>query len=468
MSNGSYAFGAVYVTVSDLGLTGSANEIIVTRNPSQTSNISFDARTLASHFPDVNHTVWNFGDSSTKESSSGPSSIVYHTFDPTTNYLMTLTLTDDDGNLLVLQKTLRLSAPVIELRSPDSGSVVRSGTVLRYSVSDDSQSLVSVNYSLDGGAYQNFSTQWEISTAGWANGLHTVLVQAEDPDGNINRSSTGLITIDDGAPEVTVTSTATVVFGGSRLNITASVDDPNIAAGGVLLFVKFPGDEAFASFPMSASSVDKYYRVIEVPSRSGQMEYYILATDLAANSAQTSSLSVEIKLHLIDVALPYLLLATVLLMLGTAGYFMREVRNAVDETFVVYNDGRLISHSTRRLKPGMDDQILGGILAAIQDFVRESFKDVTSFNIRRLEFGDKSVLIEKGDNLFLAVILHGKASKKIASRMRGVVAEIEGRFEEHLTDWDGDLDKVRGVTDIVKKLYSKAPLVTSSFRRRDT
>ncbi len=468
MSNGSYALGSTYITVSDLGLAGTADDLTVSRNPSQTNNIFFDASALASRFQDINHTVWNFGDSSVKESSSGPSGIVNHTFNATANYVVTLTLTDDDGNTLILQKTMKLVAPVIELWSPDSGSVVRSGTILQYSISDDSQSFVSVRYMLDGGGYLNFSSQWKISTDGWAGGPHVVRVMVEDPDGNIAYSSATMVTIDDTAPKVTVTSSVALVYGGSKMNFTASVDDPNIASGGVLLYLKFPGDKTFASFPMAASSGGEYYRVIEVPLRAGEIEYYVQALDKANNSAQTTTVSVQIKLHLMDFVLPYLLVATVLLMLGTAGYFMHETRNAVDETFVVYNDGRLISHSTRRLKPGMDDQILSGMLAAIQDFVRESFKDVTSFNIRRLEFGDKNVLIEKGDNLFLAVILHGKASRKIASRMRRVVGEIEDRFEADLTDWDGDLDRVRGVTDIVKKLYSKAPLVAASFKRRDT
>jgi hypothetical protein len=166
-----------------------------------------------------------------------------------------------------------------------------------------------------------------------------------------------------------------------------------------------------------------------------------------------------VKVHFIDAALPYMLITAILAALGVSAYFMREKDIAVDEAFVVYNDGRLIAHTTRRLKPGMDDQILGGMFVAIQDFVKDSFKDVTSFTLRKIEFGEKSVLIEKGDHVFLAVILHRKASKKVASKMEKVVAEIEAVFGEHLAGWDGDLDKVRGVGDLVKKLYSRAPLL---------
>ena len=75
----------------------------------------------------------------------------------------------------------------------------------------------------------------------------------------------------------------------------------------------------------------------------------------------------------------------------------------------------------------------------------------------KLDFGDKSVLIEKGRNIYLAAVLHGKPSKKVTSRMKAVVDEIEEQYDMYLIDWDGDLDKVRGVSEVMKKLYSRAP-----------
>jgi len=263
-------------------------------------------------------------------------------------------------------------------------------------------------------------------------------------------------------------SAKTSVYGGDRMNITISVDDANIESGDVILFVKFPGDSSFSQFAMSPAGNGTYYRVLEVPTRAGEMQFHAHVVDMAGNEASTTTQSVDVKLHFIDVAMPYLLGLAVLAALGTGAYFMREVKIAVDETFVIYNDGRLISHSTRRLKPGMDDQVLSGMFVAIQDFVKDSFKDITSFTLRKLEFGEKSVLIEKGEFLFLAVILHGKASRKVGIKMQRIVNEIEREFAIELVDWDGDLDALRGVSDIAKKLYSKAPLVPRPLKRSDT
>jgi len=169
-------------------------------------------------------------------------------------------------------------------------------------------------------------------------------------------------------------------------------------------------------------------------------------------------LAVDIQLRFIDVALPYLLVAAVAAAVILAIYLVKEGVIAVDEVFVIYNDGRMLGHSTRRLKPGMDDQVLSGMFVAIQDFVKDSFKDETSFNLRKMDFGERSVLIERGQYIYLAVILHATASKKVAARMKIVVDEIEDVFAVDLLEWDGDLDKVRGVNDMVKRLYSKAPM----------
>ncbi len=127
--------------------------------------------------------------------------------------------------------------------------------------------------------------------------------------------------------------------------------------------------------------------------------------------------------------------------------YFRALKMVVDEVFFIYEDGNLIAHQTRRLKPGMDDQILGSMLVAIQNFVRDSFKDEASTGLNRMDFGEKKVLVEKGDHIYLAVILHGTREGKVPQRMRDTIFQAESDFHDALHDWDGDLDKVRGIKD---------------------
>ena len=131
-------------------------------------------------------------------------------------------------------------------------------------------------------------------------------------------------------------------------------------------------------------------------------------------------------------------------------------RPIVDEVFVMYHDGTLLAHQTRRLKPGMDDEILGGMLIALQNFVRDSFKDESSTVLRRMDFGERKLLVERKDDFFMAVVLSGKRAGNAAQRMLKVLDSIEDGYAGVLREWDGDLEKVRGIRDETKPMFSRA------------
>jgi hypothetical protein len=457
-SDGSYAIALVNVEIWDRDLEGTFDDVTVTRGaPPASSTMTFNASYFAETYPDLSNVLWEFGDGSELLRTGPPSTPVVHEYDPVRDYRINITMTDDDGNVLVLTRVLPLVQPAIELISPSGNAVVAPGTSIRFSVSDDTIPLEYVRYSLNGGAPVNFTTLYEIDTSGWTDGVYTLCVVAEDRDGNVAVLDGIVIVIDSVAPMVTLLVESNTTYAGDKLNITMRVDDANADPQGIVLLIRFPGDDSSTSFLMRPYDNDSYYAVVEVPMRTGTMSFWFEVDDLAGNSVTSETYSITVKMHFIDAAWPYLLAMAVIAAFGTAAYFARESKIAVDETFVIYNDGRLMAHSTRRLKPGMDDQVLGSMFVAIQDFVRDSFKDDSSFTLRKLDFGSKSVLIERGENIFLAVVLHGKVSKKATHRMKRVVTEIEHEFSLELTGWDGNLDKVRGVNDIMKKLYSRAP-----------
>jgi PKD repeat protein len=461
-SDGSSAETHVIIRIVNKPLVGAfGTDVTITRDQAATNIITFNASLLADKNKDIAETIWSFGDGTSLSYDGAPHAPVVHEYEPVKDYVVNLTVTDDDpeSHSLTIKTTLLLKAPTINLRDLPTHSVVREGTPVDFIIAQGSTPLVSVTYSVRGGEFQEFAAFYTIDTSGWQDGLYDIVVRAEDAAGNVAMSSGIKVVIDTVDPSVTFLTQVSSVYGGDKFNISISVDDANVAPGEVVLYVKLPGDSTFSSYSMYPAGDGVYYRLIDVPTREGTIEYYANVTDLAGNYQVTGIHSATVRLHFLDAAWPFLLAIAVLASLGTGAYFMRETQIAVDETFVIYNDGRLISHSTRRLKPGMDDQVLSGMFAAIQDFVRDSFKDVTSFTLRKLEFGEKSVLIEKGSYLFLAVILHGKASKKVAMKMQRIVDEIEETFADALNEWDGDLDALRGVGDIAKKLYSKAPLL---------
>ena len=467
-SDGSVSTESVAIAVLDAGLSGTFDgDVTVTRDPDATYVITFNASALATLYPDISGVVWEFGDGAVLPAEGPPSEPVTHSYTPDRDYTVNVSLSDDDGNDIELIGTLHMVAPSISLISPANGSVLAPGASVMLSISDDSFPLVSVRYSVDGGEFTDFDTLYSISTAGWGDGLHVIEVMAEDCDGNVARRTVVSIFTDATEPTVTFIWEGETAYGGDRLNVTVHVDDASGEVESVMLYVDFPGEESQSQLVMHSAGDGVYYAMVEVPKREGTLVFSVRATDLAGNVAVSDVQSVEVRLRFIDAAWPYLLLIAAAAAVGTAAYFLREASIAVDETFVIYGDGRLLAHSTRRLKPGMDDQILSGMFVAIQDFIHDSFKGETSFRLRKLDFGEKSVLVEKGEHLFLAVVLHGRASRKVSRRMKGVLDDIEGAFAEHLRDWDGDLDKVRGVNDRVKRLYSKAPMLPRAHPKKD-
>jgi hypothetical protein len=469
-SDSSVSVQEIDMEVLDLVLSGTFDDFVLVfrEDPENTDAVTFDATLLAQTYPDITNTLWIFGDGERSLQLSPPWAAVTWTYDGGQDYEVSIVVTDDDGNALNITETLFMISPTIVLQSPASGTVVRSGTPIIFSIGDDTQPLVSVKYSVNSGTLTDFQTLYQIATTDWEDGAYSIEVRAGDKDGNVAILRNIDITVDGTAPSLTLLWESTTAYGGDKINISVNVADANEDQGGVVLHILFQGDTSNTTILMTPAGSGVYCALVEVPKRTGELQFWIVAEDLGGNTVTTETYTVPVKLHFIDVAWPYMLIAAIAAALGTGAYFMREAKIAVDETFVIYGDGRMIAHSTRRLKPGMDDQVLSGMFVAIQDFVKDSFKDQTEFTLRKMDFGEKVALVEKGEYVYLAVILHGKASKKVARKMETIVQEIEKEFEIHLIDWDGDLDRVRGVNDIVKKLYSRAPLLPDGFRRRES
>jgi chromosome segregation ATPase len=132
---------------------------------------------------------------------------------------------------------------------------------------------------------------------------------------------------------------------------------------------------------------------------------------------------------------------------------LRSERKAViEEIFVVFKDGTLLLHETRRLKPDRDAVILSGMLTAIQDFVKESFKDETEWKLKEIEFGENRIFIERGDYVYIAVVYTGADASAIQISVEDTVKLIEKRFWDTLETWDGDTQKLRGMRELLKPI----------------
>ena len=143
--------------------------------------------------------------------------------------------------------------------------------------------------------------------------------------------------------------------------------------------------------------------------------------------------------------------------LGGGYYFfaMGEKNNGavIEDVFVISNNALLIAHNTRRLKPDMDDDILAGMLTAVQNFIKDSFKDEGEWALKKLEFADSTILVERGKYVYMAIIYSGELSDENLEKINKTIENVEDKYEDALSDWSGDMEEVRGIKDDLRKIF---------------
>lgn len=277
-----------------------------------------------------------------------------------------------------------------------------------------------------------------------ADGTYIVILEVMDQHGLVG-SATYRAVVDSSPPAILLDSgmLASQVYRGDDLVIKVNVTDPS----GVdrVLLVYTSNNETKTLIMSRVSGTDTYVATIPAADVTAGLTYYIEAVDSDGHGIKSAIMGISLT-DRPDSLLIYLLLCAGAV-LGALSLMYHRARMVVDDVFIIYNDGNLMAHQTRRLKPGVDDQILGSMLVAIQNFVKDSFKDEASTGLNRMDFGEKKVLVEKGDHIYLAVVLHGKREGRVPQRMRETISKAENDYYDALAGWDGDLEKVRGIKD---------------------
>jgi hypothetical protein len=99
------------------------------------------------------------------------------------------------------------------------------------------------------------------------------------------------------------------------------------------------------------------------------------------------------------------------------------------------------------------------MLVAIQGFVQESFKDEMDATLREIAFGNRRIILERGDHVLLAVIVaeglepDADQLERTRGEMKEVVLVVETEFREVLEEWDGFVERFRGARDIISRIF---------------
>lgn len=187
----------------------------------------------------VNYTV-NFGENKTL---SSPFSIDTSSWEDG-DFIIEVYAIDLVGNSNTSWYTFTLNdtlVPTIALNSPQNGSIISPGTIIDLIIFD--KNLRNVNYSLDGAMNIPLESPFDIDTLDWDEGLHALVVHADDLYNHINTSEF-VFTIDSSPPSILLISHSnnSVIQPGEVLDFT--IEDEHFYSANLSI-----NEDPFQSFP---------------------------------------------------------------------------------------------------------------------------------------------------------------------------------------------------------------------------
>ena len=128
----------------------------------------------------------------------------------------------------------------------------------------------------------------------------------------------------------------------------------------------------------------------------------------------------------------------------------------IDNIVLIYVDGRLIRSVSldERAVEAMDKDVMGGMLAAITDFIKDSFKE-DSGALKTLQHGKRTIYLERGVGMYLAVVFHGDPPPELRERMRMHLIRVWERYKYHLKVWDGTYEGLDGLDPMMKGIMEE-------------
>jgi len=143
----------------------------------------------------------------------------------------------------------------------------------------------------------------------------------------------------------------------------------------------------------------------------------------------------------------YLALAAVV-GVGLAVMALTRKPHTFEDAFLLMRDGRLVAHKTRRKRADRDEDIFAGMIAAISDFVKDSFREEGE-DLKKFESKGNRFLVERGQHTYLAAIYGGREPSWSSESLKAAIADVEERYPG-LDGWSGDIEELAGIGAMVE------------------
>src|SRR2546422_607363 len=116
------------------------------------------------------------------------------------------------------------------------------------------------------------------------------------------------------------------------------------------------------------------------------------------------------------------------------------------------SSGSVRRSSACRPNPASCAGVMAGMLTAIMNFARVSFAGGAD-ELRRLELGDQTVVIERSPKFIVAVAITGKPPAEVQEEMRIFLERAERRYGPMMAGWTGDPQEFPGLQAMTSRLF---------------
>ncbi len=118
---------------------------------------------------------------------------------------------------------------------------------------------------------------------------------------------------------------------------------------------------------------------------------------------------------------------------------LHTLRFRVEQVFLIHKrTGLLLNHVMAEGVTGQGEEVISGMLTAIQDFVRDSFQQGQDEGLESLRIGELTVWVEQGSSVILASVIRGAPPVKLRDVLQSTVETIHSQYSDALRNFQGD------------------------------
>jgi outer membrane protein OmpA-like peptidoglycan-associated protein len=118
---------------------------------------------------------------------------------------------------------------------------------------------------------------------------------------------------------------------------------------------------------------------------------------------------------------------------------LHTLRYRVEQVFLIHREtGLLLHHVAAEGAVVQDQQVLSGMLTAIQSYVRDSFGASPDQTLDHFRVGEWTVWIEQGSHAYLAGVVRGAPPETLREDFQAALDDIHAQQPDALTHFDGD------------------------------